>query len=214
MTRGGRAKTREAPERRCAATGETGATGPLIRFALSPEGVVTPDLAEKLPGRGIWVKADRAALALALKRNAFARSAKRPVAAPPDLVERVEALLRDRAIQAIALCRKAGLGVGGFEKARAALGAWRGPEPAALLQASDGAEDGKRKLRRLAGEIPVLGALEKSELGLAFGRPYVIHAVLMAGGASDRVIREVQRLEGVRAVSTNEERPARARRFH
>lgn len=199
MTRGGKAKTREAPERRCAATGETGETGPLIRFVIAPDGAVTPDLAEKLPGRGIWVKADRAALALAAKRNAFARSAKKPATVSPDLVERVELLLVERTIKAVALCRKAGLAVGGFEKARNALISWSGPEPAALLEASDGAEDGRSKMRRLAGEIPVLSALEKSELGLAFGRPYVIHAVLMAGGAADRAIREALRLEGLRA---------------
>lgn len=202
MTRGGRPKTRTEPERRCAATGASSGTAELIRFVIGPDGAATPDLAEKLPGRGIWVKADRAALALALKKNAFARSAKQPASAPPDLVERVEALLVERLIQAVALCRKAGRAVGGYEKARAALTALRGPEPAAVLQAADGAEDGRRKMRRLAGDIPVLGALEKSELGLAFGRPYVIHAVLMAGGATERAIREAKRLEGVRVGSS------------
>ena len=121
MTRGGRRKEREAPERRCAATGETSEKGPLIRFVIGPDGAATPDLAEKLPGRGMWVKADRAALALAVKRNAFSRSAKQQVVAPADLPDRVEALLAQRLIQQVALCRKAGLAVAGFEKARAAL---------------------------------------------------------------------------------------------
>lgn len=203
MTRGGRPKTREAPERRCAATGETSEKGPLIRFVVSPDDVATPDLAEKLPGRGIWVRADRAALELAVKRNAFSRSAKRQIKAPADMLDRVEALLAERVIQSIALCRKAGLAVGGYEKARAALTAISGPEPVALFQASDGSWDGKRKIWGLAEGLPVCSALKKSELGLAFGRPYVIHAVLMAGGAAERAIREATRLEGVR-VSQNQ----------
>ena len=202
MTRGGRSKEREAPERRCAATGETSDKGPLIRFVVSPDGTATPDLAEKLPGRGIWIKADRDALALAVKKNAFSRSAKRQVTTPPDLLEKLESLLTQRLIQQIALCRKAGLAVAGFEKAREALTIARKGEPAALFAASDGAEDGRRKMRRLADDLPVIEVLKKDELGLAFGRPYVIHAVLMAGGAADRAIREASRLDGVRVVAS------------
>ncbi|MCI4664376.1 MAG: RNA-binding protein [Neomegalonema sp.] len=203
MTRGGRPKEREAPERRCAATGETSETAQLIRFVISPEGVATPDLAEKLPGRGVWVKADRAALTLAVKRNAFARSIKGPATAPADLLERTETLLLQRLIQSLALCRKAGLAVAGYEKAREALMRGNGgAPPEALLQASDGSEDGRRKIRRLADDLPVIDVLKKEELGLAFGRPYVIHAVLMAGGIADRAIREASRLEGVRAVAS------------
>lgn len=203
MTRGGQAKDRDAPERRCAATGETLEKARLIRFVIGPDGAATPDLAEKLPGRGVWIKADRAALALAVKRNAFARSARGPATAPADLPDRVEALLAARLVQMIALCRKAGRAASGFEKARAALIDAERTRPAALAQASDGAQDGRAKMRRLAGELPIIDALKKSELGLAFGRPYVIHAVLMAGGVADRAIRESLRLGGVRAGSAS-----------
>ncbi|MEM6662503.1 MAG: DUF448 domain-containing protein, partial [Pseudomonadota bacterium] len=57
MTRGGRRKDRDGPERRCIATGETGATDRLIRFVLAPEGGLVPDLAARLPGRGAWLTA-------------------------------------------------------------------------------------------------------------------------------------------------------------
>ena len=62
MTRGGLTKDRETPERRCIVTGEVQPRAGLIRFVASPEGEVVPDLAEKLPGRGFWVLAERAAL--------------------------------------------------------------------------------------------------------------------------------------------------------
>jgi len=59
MTRGGRIKDRETPERRCIVTGEVQPKAGLIRFVAGPDGEVVPDLAEKLPGRGFWVVADR-----------------------------------------------------------------------------------------------------------------------------------------------------------
>ena len=34
----------------------------LIRFARSPDGMAVPDLARKLPGRGLWVSLDRKVL--------------------------------------------------------------------------------------------------------------------------------------------------------
>ena len=82
MTRGGRTKDRSDPERRCIVTGETHPKRGLVRFVLSPEGVVTADLMEKLPGRGLWVAAERSALEAAVKQPE----------APVRLLELLEAL--------------------------------------------------------------------------------------------------------------------------
>ena len=77
MSRGGRHKDRsDGPERKCIATGEVAPKRGLIRFVVSPDGVVVPDVLERLPGRGIWVSADRAALDLAVKKNLFSRAAR------------------------------------------------------------------------------------------------------------------------------------------
>jgi uncharacterized protein len=195
MTRGGRAAAREAPERRCVATGESGGTSGLIRFALDPNGVATPDLAERLPGRGVWVTADRGALEKAVKRNLFSRGFKQAATVPPGLVDAVEDGLARRLIEALGLARKAGLVVNGFDKTRARLRA--GPA-AALVEASDGSENQRAKLRPLAGDAALVDQLSAEELGLAFGREFVIHAVLDAGGAADRVVRESRRLAGFR----------------
>ena len=48
-------------ERLCAVTRAVKPVDELIRFVVGPEGVV-PDLKRKLPGRGLWVTADRATL--------------------------------------------------------------------------------------------------------------------------------------------------------
>ncbi len=197
MTRGGRTKERDAPERRCVATGARGPKDPMIRFALSPDGVVTPDLAERLPGRGVWVSAERAAVEKAVRKGLFARGFKCAARAPEDLLAQVEALLARRAVDALGFARKAGLAVGGFDKTRARL---REGPVAALIEASDGAEGGRAKLRPLAAGAPVVSALAAQELGLAFGREFVIHAALDRGGAADRFVREAQRLAGFRAA--------------
>lgn len=195
MTRGGAAKTRDEPERRCVATGESGPKQGLIRFVLGPDGLVVPDLAERLPGRGVWVTATRAAVEKAATKRLFSRGLKTQAAAPDGLVDLVEALLAKRLIETVALARKAGQAVAGFEKVRARL---REGDAGAVLAARDGAADGRAKIAAMAGESPVIAVLDGGELGLAFGRDSVIHAALDSGGLTDRVKREARRLDGFR----------------
>ena len=59
MTRGGHRTERDVPERRCIVTGDVQPKAGLVRFVVGPDGQIVPDLADKLPGRGIWVTADR-----------------------------------------------------------------------------------------------------------------------------------------------------------
>lgn len=197
MTRGGRSKSRDEPERRCIATGESGSTDRLIRFVVGPDDQVVPDLAERLPGRGIWLTADRDAVDLAVKKRLFAKAARRAVAVPEDLPGLLERLLLRRAVEAIALARKAGLAVCGAQRCLDAM-----PYAELLLQAEDGADGGRSKMRgkmrTLAPEAREITCYTSDELGLAFGRSRVIHAVLTPGGATDRVLRESIRLQGLR----------------
>jgi predicted RNA-binding protein YlxR (DUF448 family) len=195
MTRGGRKKDREdGPERRCIATGEVQPKQGLIRFVIGPDGQIVPDLSEKLPGRGIWVSADRAALELAVKKNLFARAAKQPVTVPPDLVDLVEAGLARRLTDLIALSRKAGEAVAGFEKVKDWLAT---RQVKVLLQATDGSERGKSKLWTPTG-ARYFSVLTARELGLAFGRQSVIHGALAAGGLAPRVVEGAAKLQGLR----------------
>lgn len=195
MTRGGRDKDRDGPERRCIVSGETGSPETLIRFVLSPDGVVTPDLAEKLPGRGIWVTATREAVEMAAKKKLFSRAARAQAQVPDGLADLVERLLAARLVDAVAMCRKAGLAVTGFEKVKARLKS--GPA-AALMGAADGSDQGQARLRGMAGDAALIRCLASAELGLAFGREFVIHAALDEGGATRRVLREAKRLSGFR----------------
>lgn len=195
--------TTPAPERRCIATAETRPQAELLRFVVGPEGQIVPDVAGKLPGRGLWLTPTREALALAIKKNAFARAAKAPVTVPDGLAELIERLLVARAIEGLALARRSGAVVCGFQKVENAL---RQAPPAALFEASDGAADGRSKLlgqaKRWQKEqkqpIPVIGSLNSVELGLAFGRGSVIHAALEKSGIAPRILSDFTRLNGFR----------------
>ena len=213
MPRGGQRKDRDGPERRCVATGESGPADRLIRFVVSPSAEIVPDLAGKLPGRGAWLTADRALVRQAVKRNAFSRAFRMAVSVPEDLDQQIESLLARRLIDTVGLARKAGQAIAGSEKVRARI---KSGDAAILLQATDGAADGVAKIATLArsaakGRISRIQVLSSSELGLAFGREFAIHAALDAGGFAVRALAEATRLSGFRdnAVleKTTEQRP-------
>lgn len=194
MARGGQKKKPDDPERKCIVTGDAGPKRGLIRFAVGPDNQVVPDVFEKLPGRGIWVSADRAALETAIKKNLFSRSAKTAVIVPDNLIDEIERQLVKRLTDLIALSRKSSSAVAGFEKVKGWLADGRAK---VLLQASDGSERGKGKLWTPEGGR-FFDVLTASELGLAFGRESVIHGALATGGLTTRVVEEATRLSGLR----------------
>ncbi len=172
----------------------------LIRFVVGPGDVLTPDLARKLPGRGLWTEATRAAVAAASK-GAFARAAKARLQIAADLPDRVEALLARRVLDGLGLARRAGDLIFGFEKVRAAITAGR---TAWLIEAADGAEDGRAKLtalaRRQTSPPRVLATFTAGELGLALGLENVVHLAFLAGRGAERWTLDVQRLSGFRPL--------------
>jgi predicted RNA-binding protein YlxR (DUF448 family) len=119
----------------------------LIRFVADPGGTVVPDLAGRLPGRGLWLSPRRAHLERACARNLFARAAKAPLRVPEDLPARVEELLSRRCRELIGLAKRAGQAVSGYERVASLLASGG---VAVLLAAVDTAEDGRRKLRAVA----------------------------------------------------------------
>jgi hypothetical protein len=210
MTRGGRTRERGEPLRRCIATASERPQADMIRFAVGPDGTLAPDLAGKLPGRGIWVTADRAALERAAKKNLFARSARQAVRVPDGLADQVEAGLARRVVELISLARKAGEAVSGYEKVKAWVDEGRA---AALIQAADGSERGKTKINLPPGDGPTIGCLTSGELGLSFGRVRAIHAALGGGGLTARIVKDAGRLAGLRA-SIGAPAPERTKNSH
>ena len=182
---------RSATVRMCAVTRQVRPIDELIRFVLSPQGDVVPDLKRKLPGRGLWVSASHQTVAEAARRNQFSKGFKRDVRVTATLAADTEALLVRGVIEALAMAAKAGQVVSGFSKVEGAL---QQGQVRVLIHAADGAADGIRKLdaiaRQNAGngdeshEIPLATALTSEQLDLALGRSNVIHAAVLAGPAS------------------------------
>jgi uncharacterized protein len=202
-------------ERRDIVSGEVMAEAGLVRFVAGPDGSVVPDLARKLPGRGMWVAADREAVAAAVKKNLFARSAKAQLKAAPDLPDLVERLLRQRVLSGLGLARRAGDLTSGFEKVSAAISSGKA---AWLIEASDGAADGRRKILAQARKAPrplgLVGVFGAAELGLALGLENVIHTAFLAGRAAERWAEDVRRLAGFSPLLPEDwrEEPVEAKR--
>ncbi len=169
------------PQRTCIATGETGAPERMIRFVVGPEGDVVPDLARRLPGRGLWVKAERSAVERAVAKNLFARAARASVKPAADLAERVERLLLERALADLSRARRAGRAVAGFVKVEQMVGQRR----AGLLVVADEADgDGLGKLK--ATGLPIARLGDAVALGGIFGREQAVYVAVArddAGGA-------------------------------
>ena len=187
-------------ERRDIVSGEVMPENRLLRFVAGPDGKVVPDVAAKLPGRGLWVAATAAAIRTAVDKKLFSRAAKAPLAADADLAERAQKALVARMQGDLGIARRSGVLVLGFDNVLRQL---EGPKPPKLLiEAFDGAPDGKRKLyaaaHRLELKCVVIETLTSAELGLALGRENVIHAAVQPGGLADRLMFDAERLSGFR----------------
>ena len=197
--RQGRQADGTGPVRQCAVTRERLAQDRMVRFALSPDGGVLPDIAGKLPGRGVWVTARRDVLEQAVRTKAFSRGFKANVSVPEGLADTVEQLLLQRVQGLLGMAKKAGQAVLGFDQVRDAL---RKARPGYLLEASDGAEDGRAKVYFLAkalySDVEMAGALSSAEMGMAFGRDRVIHGLVRKGPVADAFRLAYGRLCGFR----------------
>ncbi len=173
----------------------------LIRFVAAPDGTVTPDLGRKLPGRGMWVEATRAAVDQAARKGGFSRSAKAKLNAPHGLADQVETLLARQCLERLGLARRAGALTSGFEKVSALVSSGRA---AWLIEASDGSADGRGKILALARHAPkppkVCGAFDADELSLALGLGHAIHTAFPVGRIAERWSEALGRLAGFRPI--------------
>lgn len=191
-------KEKRTPVRQCALTRSRVREEELLRFVLDPDGRVVPDIKRKLPGRGVWIMANREAVAEAVRRQAFSRGFKQAVAADADLADLVASLLRRAAMQDLALANKAGNIVAGFAKVEKAI---KSGNTRILVHASDASGDGCRKLDRLAHALLPLQArgfdpvtcFSSAELSAALGKSNVNHAAVADGGAGQTFIRSARR---------------------
>ena len=186
-------------ERTCIVTGTKDVPDAMLRFALSPDGSVVPDIRRKLPGRGVWTRLSFDTVSRAAAKQAFSRAFRAKAEAPAALAETVGALLERDALQSLSIANKAGLVVAGAFKVDSAIEAGG---VVALIQASDGAADGaakrvqalRAKLGPEATAIVRVDLFKSGQLDLALGRANVIHAALKRGAASSAFLARADRL--------------------
>jgi hypothetical protein len=180
--------TKEEPERSCIVTREVKGKAELIRFVVGPSQQLVPDLAGKLPGRGIYVTASKLLVAEAIAKRLFSKAAKEQVQIPDGLLATLEQLLARRVGEALSMARKAGQVITGFEKVEAEL---KKGSVEALIHADDAGEDGIKKLSFYRG--PTFANLPRSLLSEVLGRENAVHAVVTHGPAAPFFIEQARR---------------------
>ena len=193
-------RKREGSERTCILSREQGTRDSLIRLAVSPDGEVLPDVRAKAPGRGAWIGVDRAALEAAQAKGklkgALARSFKgAALSIPDDLGARIEAALRQSALDRLGLEARAGTLITGSEKIEAAA---RKGEVHMLIHAADASADGNSKLDQAwrVGGGAAQGMVfpeDRTILALALGRQNVVHVAIIDRAAAARVTHAIGR---------------------
>jgi predicted RNA-binding protein YlxR (DUF448 family) len=185
----------EVSLRRCIVTREPQPKDGLIRFVVAPDGTLTPDLAESLPGRGIWVTASREVIETARTKKLFGRAARRAVKVPEDIADRLEQLLAERCVALLGLLNRAGELVAGMMRVREWL---RDDKAAILLTAAESDGRDASELKRLARGMQTVDVLKGVELGRAVGRDHIVHMAAAPGRLAQSLIRETRRLAGLR----------------
>jgi len=185
------------PLRRCIVTRERLPKERMIRFVVGPDRVLIPDLAARLPGRGIWLSAHRDVLETARTRGAFSRAARGQVTVPPDLPAMLQDGLLRRIADCLGLARRAGQAVCGFVKTREWIA---GGRAALVVQATDGSPEERARLLSGARTLPVVTVMSGEKLAAAFGRDHVVHAALSRGALADRLVAESVRFAGLTGV--------------
>lgn len=185
----------KGPNRRCIATGESLPIAKLVRFVVGPHDVLVPDVDGRLPGRGLWLSADRSMIETAASKRMFAKAARGHVTVAADLADTVADLLKRRCLNHLGLARRAGLVTAGAEKVRAQIATGR---TAALFEAADGSLPERRKFVALAPHVPIVDVFTGAELGTALGRDTAVHVALLPGRLTATLLEDAARYGGVR----------------
>lgn len=195
--------------RRCLITRQTEPVEKLFRLALGPDGALVPDVAAKLPGRGVWVTADRKLIEDAVQSGLLYGQACRSLkmslnrsAVPEDLADVIEHLMVRRILDRLGLEQKAGHLITGFDKIRAALSKKSMGGSVLVLAATDSSEDGRKKIQAAVGaSVPSVALFDREQLSGALGRDNVVHVLLTKSGGTKKLMADISRLLRLRGMT-------------
>lgn len=174
----GQSSPSSASLRRCIATGETLHKDDLIRFALSPDHIITPDLSQKLPGRGLWVKSDKDALEYAIKHNKFSSAARAKAIVPENLIDTILSQVKERLLSQLAFANRSGELFAGVENALQTL---REGQAGLYATASAPQSDARKRICDKNPDLPVIDCFTNQELGRVIGKENITHIVVKKG---------------------------------
>ncbi|SNB45659.1 DUF448 domain-containing protein [Geobacter sp. DSM 9736] len=185
---------KQEPQRSCLGCRVVRDKKDLLRFVLSPDRELVPDLQGKLPGRGAYTCRDTKCLGTAVERRQFNRAFKGEVVCgtPGEVIGRIRALLEKRIASYLALAKKAGQVTSGGDMVTDTL---RKQRAGVVVLACDISPDIGEKLanaaRRSGAECYRL--LDKEHLGDLLGKELRSVAAIDKGGIAQTVNREMQK---------------------
>ncbi len=183
-------------ERLCAVTKIVKPDFELIRFVANEAGEVFPDIHARAPGRGIWISSDAKILEQGIKQNTFSRSFKTKLDPKPELIEITKKALYNNCLNLLGIAKRSAQFIFGFDNVENHL---RNKASAFLIEASDGAIDGRNKILSLAKRWPnieIISCFNGTEIGGIMGRDNIIHAIIPDGQFANNWRREINRLKG------------------
>lgn len=185
----------EVPQRSCLGCRVSKDQNLLLRFVLSPENEVLPDIDGKLPGRGAYTCINWDCLTKAVTQRQFKRSFKQDVKthAPEVLVKLTGKLLFDRIIGLIGLANKAGKVIGGGSMVSEALKSHL--KPGLVMVATDVSETIGGKIVFLADvhKVPHRAVVTKDDFGVILGKAPRSALAIKSGGFVAQLLRAIDR---------------------
>jgi hypothetical protein len=167
----------------------------LIRFVLSNENEVLPDLDNKLPGRGSYTCINKECLNRAVVQRQFKRSFKQDVSVMPteEMVSHIRQLLFVRIIGLVGLANRAGMAIGGGSMVSDALKSR--VIPGLVIVATDVSEVIGSKIIFLADvhKVPHRTALTKDDFGAILGKAPRSALAIKSGGFVGQLLKAIDR---------------------
>jgi predicted RNA-binding protein YlxR (DUF448 family)/ribosomal protein L30E len=187
---------KEAPQRTCIACRETKKQHELLRFVLSPDGILLPDLQHKLPGRGAYTCLNYSCIRKACERKQFSRAFRQEgeAVAPEALRERIIRSMENRIASYLALANKAGKVVSGSDLVADFLRK-KSTAKRIVFLAADISEDIGQRMRTLAevNHVVHVTLFDKERYGELLGKGLRSVVAVHGDGFVETLIMEIER---------------------
>lgn len=176
--------------RKCIVSNETFNKDELLRF-VEIDGQIIPDLAKKLPGRGVYVTNSSNMLKKAIEKKLFSKALKKNVGENISLHEMVVNIVRNQGLSSVNIARKAGVLITGFEKVKNLIISGKA---AFILEANDAGDDGHNRIVLLAKGLEVFTMYNIEELDKALNRVNTVHVAFKKSEMSNKVYKDFSKI--------------------